>query len=256
MCRMLGVISTNKISPLWLESFQELAVRGRIKNTMSEGHYDGWGVAGYLGKWAVHFGRSEKSAISDSDNFLIATEKAMMSSTKILIAHLRKASEGDKIIENTHPFIKDDWIFCHNGTIYNSERLLMPGCKYEGTTDSERFFKFLIDRLDKKSVKDYKETIRDVISEIESKCKFTSLTFLLSDGKNMYCYRGFAEDENYYTLNYSFYKGLFLVCSEELRGFEWKEMKNGEIVVVNKYGLIENESEEVCKKIFLCSFKY
>ncbi|OGS43129.1 MAG: hypothetical protein A2539_10060 [Elusimicrobia bacterium RIFOXYD2_FULL_34_15] len=247
MCRMLGVVSKDKISYTLLDSFKQLALTGRIKKNMTEGHQDGWGIAGYLGERAVHFGRSCKNVLEDIDSFVASSHKAIISNSKITVAHLRKASEGDLRIENTHPFISDDFVFCHNGTIYNSEKLILSNCNYEGTTDSERFLKFLLSKIANVSKKRYPEIIKSVIEEIKEKCKFTSLTFLLSDGENLIGYRNYCEDREYYTLYHSNQKGLSIICSEELPGFEWTLMENEELIIFDKNGE-SNEFREIFKR--------
>ena len=180
----------------------------------------------------------ENLTLEDIDNFITSSHKAIISDTRMLVVHLRKASEGDLSLENTHPFIADDFVFCHNGTIYNSEKLILPGTNYEGTTDSERFFKFILNKINKVSKRRYPEMFKSIIEEIKEKCKFTSLTFLLCDGEHLIGYRNYNEVKEYYTLYYSTQKGLSVVCSEELPGFEWTLLENEEFVVFDKYGVL------------------
>lgn len=237
MCRMLGIAANNGISPLWLESFHELSVRGNVLDSMAGGHDDGWGVAGYLGHKASYFGRSENDASKDAAGFMSACLKAINSRSKILISHLRKASEGARSLGNTHPFIQNDMIFCHNGDVHDSERLLIPGARYEGTTDSERLFKFIECRLSAGIQKKYHSILPGIISEIKDKCGYSSLTFLLSNGERLIGYRDFTEEEGYYTLYYAKTDRSFLLCSETLPGFEWAPLRNGELMIVNKHGM-------------------
>lgn len=237
MCRMLAVASRNVIAPSLFARFQELAVTGKSLKALGDEHQDGWGIGGYLGQWTVHFGRSEKGAMRDVDNYRDACRKSLLSRSKIIIAHVRKASSGSIGIENAHPFIHREWIFAHNGTVYDSDRLLVPGCPCEGTTDSERLFKFLVSRLDRRSVRDYPEVLRHSIGELKKKCDYSSLTFVLSNGNYLIGYRDCREEEDYYTLYYSFAGNLaFLFCSEPLPGYEWEAMKNGELLIVEKCG--------------------
>ena len=56
------------------------------------------------------------------------------------IAHLRAASHGDNLKQNTHPFVVGPWAFIHNGvwSEYNLVKLaLSKQVKMEGETDSE-----------------------------------------------------------------------------------------------------------------------
>src|ERR1700730_12938644 len=57
-----------------------------------------------------------------------------------LIAHLRKASVGLKVKENTHPFVNGEWAFAHNGTIRKLN------LRY--TTDSLWFFQGLLNEYE------------------------------------------------------------------------------------------------------------
>lgn len=56
------------------------------------------------------------------------------------LAHVRAASHGANTMSNTHPFIKGDWAFIHNG-IYDDHALLKaalsPYVRFEGETDTE-----------------------------------------------------------------------------------------------------------------------
>jgi glutamine amidotransferase len=208
---------------------------------MTSRHSDGWGIAGYLGKWATHFGRSEKGADVDAAAFLEASRKAVDSRSRIIVAHLRKASDGKPAVTSSHPFIHYDWIFAHNGTIENSEKLIIPRYRYEGTTDSERFFKFLVERLYRHAAKDYPAIIRRTIAEIKELCHCTSLTFLLSGGKHLIAYRDYSEEESYYTLSYAQSGDTAVFCSEEIPGFEWTPLKNGDMMVADKYGGVNFE---------------
>jgi glutamine amidotransferase len=234
---MFGAASNNKISPLWLEYFQRLALEGNSLKDMKEGHIDGWGIAGYLGKWTVHFGRSSGSAAEETEAFEKAAHKAVSSNSKIVVAHMRSASEGKVNLENSHPFIHGEWIFCHNGTIESYQNFELAKYQYEGGTDSERFFKYLIDRLGNKPVKDYPELIREAVCRIKDVCKCSSLSFLLANDRYLMGFRDYSEDEDYYTLYYSYSeKHSLSFCSEPIPGFDWEPMANGQLIIADKEG--------------------
>ncbi len=240
MCRMLGIYTIKEISPLLLDEFAELSTKGVIKPVMQPGHPDGWGLAGYLGNWSTYFGRSEKSLAVDSANYNSAIKKAILSETKFLITHIRKASKGSALIENTHPFIHDEWIFAHNGTIFNSKNLVANDYKYEGETDSDRFFIFLIKKLSQKPMNNYIAIIKDALDEVKSLCQYTSLTFILTNGRCLIGYRDFTESENYYTLYYSLIDdGSVFLCSEPLYGLiygiTWNPLNNSELFYIDKF---------------------
>lgn len=236
MCRMLGVAMGDKIALPCFEEFRKLAVNGRYLPELGERHEDGWGVGGYLGNWTVHFGRSARGAEKERGDFLVSCEKARTAGSPIVIAHLRKASAGELNVENAHPFIDREWMFCHNGTVYNPDRLRVSGRPCAGTTDSEILFKFLVSRLEGRRARDYRETLKEAVAEIKRRCGYTSLTFLLSDGRHLVGYRDFSQDEGYYTLLYSYAHNGFIFCSEPLPGHEWIGMRNGEMIIVDKHG--------------------
>lgn len=71
--------------------------------------------------------------------------------SRLLLAHIRRASVGDVRPENCHPFYGQDasgrgWMLMHNGTVFSglSERDYLG--RVSGTTDSERLFCCLLDR--------------------------------------------------------------------------------------------------------------
>lgn len=236
MCRMFGVASKETAPASVLGDFANLAMTGKVKQSMTDCHQDGWGIAGYLGGRATYFGRSSKGAVADAENFERASNKALNSGSKIIVAHIRKASEGEIKVENSHPFILGDWIFCHNGNVFDSSKLVILSCTYEGSTDSERMFKFLVSKLEHRGPRYYREALFAAIKELKEKCRYTSLTFLLSSGEYLIGYRDFSEEEDYYTLFYAYAHNCIMFCSEQLPGREWIEMNNRELIMITKTG--------------------
>ena len=115
----------------------------------SDAHPDGWGLA-LLGE-NRHLIRKEQCAAYKSSELKrmlhhpIRAEKA--------IAHIRFATVGYDAYYNTHPFWSEDisgraWIFAHNGTIFEGGEKLNSylDCQ-KGSTDSERIFLLLLDRV-------------------------------------------------------------------------------------------------------------
>ena len=233
---MLGIASNTGLSQQLFTDFSKLATTGKVKASMTEHHLDGWGIAGYLGNWAVHFGRSSGGVDNSLAEFDMAAKKLLLSNSKISLSHLRKASAGDIRLENTHPFVFENWIFCHNGTVHDPEKISLKNINYEGTTDSEKLFHFIKSRLTQKNLRDYAGAVHQAVLDLREKCNYTSLTFLISNGDYLIGYRDFLEEDEYYTLNYSRVPGHVIFCSEKLAGFNWNEMKNNEIVIASKHG--------------------
>ncbi len=78
----------------------------------SERHPDGWGVAYYVAG-APHVVKSAAAAVSDH---LFRHVSGVVTSETVL-AHIRKATQGDLSTINTHPFQYGTWVFAHNGNI-------------------------------------------------------------------------------------------------------------------------------------------
>ncbi len=145
--------------------------------------------------------------------------------TSPLLAHLRKASIGLKIVENTHPFTQDEWAFAHNGTIRKLN------LRY--TTDSQWFFSCVL--------ADYKSNGRDIVGAITRNVKtvrevypYTSLTFLLSNGKEFFAYRDCSANLEFYTLCYAMTSRGMLISQEKFIDAPWIPIENGSLLKVNQ----------------------
>jgi len=142
MCRLFGfrsVINSQVHSSL-------LSAENSLRD-QSMRHPDGWGLAYYL-EGVPHLVKSSDTALN---NNLFQKVSGVVSSHTVM-AHIRKATQGEHTILNSHPFQYGSWIFAHNGHIKqfdeNRSKLLSlidPDLKrfILGSTDSEFFF-FLI----------------------------------------------------------------------------------------------------------------
>lgn len=227
MCRLLGLIGTPPLPAKdLLSAFQPLCKTGKVKCNMEPGHLDGWGVSGFQGGRAVYFERRAESAASDPALFRAAGEKAQQSRTPVLIAHLRKASTGTRSVGNTHPFHHRDWSFAHNGTVHGAMASLpLTDSTPQGETDSELLMLWILEHIQNEA--DPTEALVKLLKESRENLVFTSLTFLLSDGKTLWAYRDYGEKrlengetlqdrEKYYTLYYMKVDRTAVVCSETL----------------------------------------
>lgn len=68
-----------------------------------------------------------------------------------VIAHIRKATQGETKLENTHPFVRElwgqYWSFAHNGDLKNFSPQLSGRFIPVGNTDSEKAFCYLLQEL-------------------------------------------------------------------------------------------------------------
>lgn len=244
---MIGIVSQDKNFTPWLREFENLALLGRVKPGLPKGHLDGWGVVSFEKEKPAYYGRSAKGLVDEIENFRKAALLAESNGSNILIAHIRKASEGKVNLSNTHPFIKDEWAFCHNGTIHDSEDIPLSNLKPKGSTDSERFFYYLFERISGASKGSIIGRLIGAISYIKENFNRSSLTFLLSNGELLFAFRDFNENydvepkevlEGYYTLKYLSMPGTVIFSSEEIPFGQlgWVDMENGQLAVVDKKG--------------------
>lgn len=124
-------------------SFTGFAHRGGRTDT----HHDGWGIAFFEGAGVRHF-VDHQAAIASPIAELI---KHYPIKSLNVIAHIRKATQGQVALENCHPFVREMWgrywVFAHNGDLKGFDPVLDGPYRPVGTTDSERAFCFLLQQL-------------------------------------------------------------------------------------------------------------
>jgi len=124
-------------------SFTGFALRGGRTDT----HHDGWGIAFFEGAGVRHF-VDHQAAIDSPVAELI--KRYPIKSTNV-IAHIRKATQGQVALENCHPFVRElwgrYWVFAHNGDLKEFHPPLTGAFRPVGTTDSERAFCYLLQQL-------------------------------------------------------------------------------------------------------------
>lgn len=141
MCQLLGM-NCNVPTDICF-SFEGFRLRGGE----TDHHQDGWGIAFFEGVGCRMFldpAPSAKSPVAD------LVRRYPIRSTNV-IAHIRKATQGGVVLENTHPFMRElwgrYWIFAHNGNLEDFAPELAGPFQPVGSTDSERAFCYLLDRL-------------------------------------------------------------------------------------------------------------
>jgi predicted glutamine amidotransferase len=124
-------------------SFTGFALRGGQTDT----HHDGWGIAFFEGAGVRHF-VDHQAAIHSPIAELI---KNYPIKSKNVIAHIRKATQGEVMLENCHPFVRElwgrYWVFAHNGDLKEFAPVLHGPYRPVGTTDSEQAFCLILQEL-------------------------------------------------------------------------------------------------------------
>ncbi|MDX9886145.1 class II glutamine amidotransferase [Thauera sp.] len=179
MCQLLGM-NCNVPTDICF-SFTGFRARGGL----TDHHRDGWGIAFFEGKGARVFLDPAPSAHSPVAELV----KHYPIRSLNVIAHIRKATQGEVRLENTHPFQRElwgrYWIFAHNGNLKHFAPSLSGRFLPVGTTDSERAFCYILDTLAARfplgtpAAAELHATLRALSCEIGSLGEFN---FLLSDG--------------------------------------------------------------------------
>jgi predicted glutamine amidotransferase len=226
MCRMLAIMprSGHKLDSEIVRSFQNLASCGLVPRGVKAGHSDGWGMVSWIDEKPRYLGREPTDALKDKKYDLACREIDNLGITSPILVHLRKASVGLKIRENTHPFVIREWAFAHNGTIRK--------LNLKVTTDSQWFFESLMRGYERNN-HDMFRAIRDQINAVHGIYPYTSITFILSDGKQLYAYRDCTKNFEYYGMYFTSTRDSFVLCQEKFFASNWKELGNGELVKVD-----------------------
>lgn len=146
MCRMFGFRSA-----VPSKAHRSLVAADNALGAQSRLHPDGWGIG-----WFV----DDEAYVIKSANAAHACDRFNRASGRLeshtFLVHVRRATVGVTDHLNAHPFRHGRWLFAHNGTIFDFERVepwlleqIDPAFKplLLGDTDSERLFYFLLSRL-------------------------------------------------------------------------------------------------------------
>lgn len=228
MCRMLAIknFCYTKHKEI-IEKFFLLAEHGKIPPNNPKGHLDGWGI-GWYDKNSVKLYKSGRSVVEEKEKFFSILNE--IKETKILIIHFRKSAwPNTNSPKNSHPFKYKNILFAHNGTIYDYKELLKYiKTKITNSFDSEVFFNLLLTNYNG----DLPKAFKAVINIIKKECKYSSLTCIFSDGKNLYTYRNFTKLSNYYTLYFSETDTSLFICSEQINDkLYWKILEKNKLFI-------------------------
>jgi glutamine amidotransferase len=183
MCQLLGM-NCNVPTDICF-SFAGFQARGGG----TDHHADGWGIAFFEGQGVRVFLDPQPSANSPIAELVRNYPIRSLN----VIAHIRKATQGDVRLDNCHPFQRElwgqYWIFSHNGNLYDYAPELTGRFRPVGTTDSELAFCHIMQRLASDfpdgapAPEQLHETLRQMAIEIGGHGEFN---FMLSNGERLY----------------------------------------------------------------------
>ncbi len=185
MCQLLGMNCNIPTDIVF--SFTGFAHRG----ARTDDHKDGWGIAFFEGA-GVRLFVDHQSAVASPVAELI---KSYPIKSKNVIAHIRKATQGQVALENCHPFVRElwgrYWVFAHNGDLKQFAPTLDGAFRPVGNTDSERAFCYLLQQLRRRfgdmppARAELKATIDKLTREIAAHGVFN---MMLSDGSSLFAH--------------------------------------------------------------------
>ena len=192
---------------------------------------DGWGVAFYSDKSVTVFKERKNAAKSELAKFL---ESYPLLKAKLFIAHVRKASVGRSVHQNTHPFVREmngkEYVLAHNGTLKDfREKLLLGRIKPLGINDSEFLLCYLLGQIEKNKIDKWDKKSFDWLqNELKKINDFGSLNCIFSDGEYLFVY---YDKNGYKSLYSSKLKNGFVIATTPLTKEKWDKIKKGQLLV-------------------------
>ena len=185
MCQLLGM-NCNVPTDICF-SFAGFRARGG----QTDHHRDGWGIAFFEGKGVRLFVDTQSACLSPIAELI---KNYPIRSTNV-IAHIRRATQGDIHLDNTHPFQRElwgrYWIFAHNGNLDDYHPVLDGRFHPVGSTESEMAFCHIMQELARRfgnrmpPAVELFATLRALCIEISA---FGEFNFLLSNGDFLFAH--------------------------------------------------------------------
>ena len=231
MCRMIA-FSSNEPRDVakYLVSLARFCESGNLvagwKRRPGGNHPDGWGVAWRAGD-EIRMVKSGNPAASDP---LLSGMRAV---TDRFIGHVRYASNPETVCAaNSHPFQALGVTLAHNGTFYGKIGAEGDARK---VSDTLVFLELLEKRWGERTLEGLSETLREILSDHELVGGYSAANLLIATGNELFAFRRFHRNGDYYTLYLNSGDGLAVVASEPLDTDPgWRLLADGELVELSQ----------------------
>lgn len=225
MCRMLIAIGEVDVSTI-IDDFKLIAGNQNERHENNEDqdfkHWDGWGFS-FLENNKIQVIKSTAPFYEDEKVELLKELKS-----PFYVLHARRKSPGKGLVrlENVHPFVHSNYIFCHNGTV-NDELHFDEKYVPLGETDSERFFYHILSALNGK----LNEKI--IFEKYKHITDFTGLNSIISDGCTSFIINSYTKKPKYYTFKLLKRENFIVISSEVLPHYKdqnWIRLQNHDVI--------------------------
>jgi glutamine amidotransferase len=189
MCQLLGM-NCNTPTDITF-SFEGFSKRGG----QTDHHADGWGIAFFEEHCARLFIDHKPAVESPIADFVRTYPMRSLN----VIAHIRKATQGNIALRNCHPFQRElwgqTWVFAHNGNLENFTPELDGSYLPVGETDSEQAFCLIMQTLRQTHgacASKVRPTVGDIVKTMETVVRHIAahgtFNMLLSNGEALYSF--------------------------------------------------------------------
>lgn len=254
MCELLAMSA--RVPTTVRLSFEELSRHGGLVGP----HGDGWGLALYEDGDALVIREPDAASRSRWVRFLQEREPE----TTIAIAHIRRATQGARLLRNTQPFARElggrMHLFAHNGMLPGIERdprFAAARFRRLGETDSEQAFCALLEQMAPlwasgvPALSDRLRIVREVASALGT---LGPANFLYTDGDAIFVHGhrrkqddGEIRPPGLHLLcrtcaspaDATAKQDVVLIASVPLSGERWEALAEGEIVVLREGHVVE-----------------
>jgi glutamine amidotransferase len=218
-------------------SFEGFCARGG----KTDEHRDGWGIA-FFEDLGCRLFLDDNASIASPIAQLV---KQYSIKSRNVIAHIRKATQGEVGLENCHPFQRElwgnYWVFAHNGNLENFEPKLTGIYLPVGQTDSEKAFCLLLETL-RQNFPDGKPKLEELYSILKTVTQTLSsqgiFNYLLSNGEYLFVH---CTTQLHYIVRQAPFAAAHLIDEDITVDFQALTNQDDRVAIIATVPLTDNE---------------